>query len=71
MFEHRIEDEQQFPHAGRQGDIFGFPGRTQAVIGKRKVPGTILVVIVGIDAFSKCGDEAGEVCKAIATEVAH
>lgn len=32
MFEHRVQDDQQFAHARRQRDFFGFPGRTQALI---------------------------------------
>jgi hypothetical protein len=31
MFEHRIEDNQQLPHAGGQGHLFGFAGCTQAL----------------------------------------
>jgi|CXWL01.1.fsa_nt_gi hypothetical protein len=32
MFEHRIQDDQQFPHAGGQRHLFGFASRTQALI---------------------------------------
>ncbi len=32
MFEHRIHDRQQLPHAGDQGHLFGFAGGTQALI---------------------------------------
>jgi hypothetical protein len=32
MFEHRIQDDRRFPHAGGQGYFFGFAGRTQALI---------------------------------------
>ena len=32
MFEHRIQDHQQFPHAGRQGDLLGLASRTETLI---------------------------------------
>ncbi len=32
MFEHRIDDRQQFPHAGDKGHLLGLPGLTQALI---------------------------------------
>jgi hypothetical protein len=32
MFHHRIENGQQFPHAGGQGYLFGFASRTQALV---------------------------------------
>src|SRR3989442_404060 len=32
MFEHRVQNDQQLPHARREGHRFRFPGRTQAVI---------------------------------------
>ena len=32
MFEHRIQDNQQFPHVGRQGDLLGLASRTEALI---------------------------------------
>src|SRR2546425_680586 len=32
MFEHRIQDDQQLPHARREGHLFRFPGGTQALI---------------------------------------
>ena len=34
MFQHRIEDNQQLPHAGGQGHLFGFSGRTHALIAR-------------------------------------
>lgn len=32
MFQHRIEDRQQFPHAGGERHLFRFAARTQALI---------------------------------------
>jgi hypothetical protein len=49
MFEHRIQDHQQFPHAGRQGDLLGLASRTAALRARTDH---------GIDAY---GDHRGPV----------
>ena len=49
MFEHRIQDNQQFPHAGRQGDLLCLASRTEALIERTDH---------GIEA---CGDHRGHV----------
>ena len=32
MFEHRIENDQEFGHAGREGHILGFPRSLHALV---------------------------------------
>ena len=34
IFEHRIQNHQQFPHAGRQGDLLCLARRTEALIAR-------------------------------------
>jgi hypothetical protein len=58
MFEHRIQDHQQFPHAGRQGDLLCLARRTEALI-ERTDHGIMVSYTHRIAIQSICGNYAG------------